>query len=1341
MDKETLFRLKYSATILPDLRGHVAPYEKGSLEYLGLSAVRLALFFRKPLDLDVDLLSFLNKTSLKYPSLTKREEYILQLRPDLLDAFNINEEAGLNRYLNWLQVHGVVECPEFNSTSKEKPLTSLKHFKPGVNLIGVYNGVLGIGEDLRTVERCLQLSDIPYSIYNFPDQISSDKLDSPTAAKVLNSLPHSINLFVLPVMEILRFFWRYHDKVDSQQTSIAYAPWELPFMTKEHEMIFDLVDEYWASSTFIRNSIPTEHQNKSRLMPLAFVNNSNKTEEKEKKSVFRFLIVFDSLSFVERKNPKSAIKAFLEEFNDEPVELVIKSMHMQHKEPDLYQEIKLLTNSHPIKIIDYTLTEQEMGTLISDADVLVSAHRSEGFGRLIIEAMQKRTLCLVSNFSGNTDFCTPETAILIEGKTIPVGDNYHCSDERQYWFDPDFESIKAGLRHCFSHFEDLKAVTHNAYKLAQDYNVENRAPLLKQALLEKLEPPKLIEYSPKPLNTSAQNTKAIVYHLYFSELVLEAIETVNNFGADYDKIFTISESMPSKYVELIKQSTTAKIFIVRNIGRDIYPFWLLTTEGFLDQYKLICKLHGKKSVHRTDGDHWRKKSISILAGSSEKIEFFEEVLQNGKNENIGFISPLLEQTLTQTEDKHWLGNLKWLKRVSSKLGYELKLADVSGLPIMSGSFYWLNQKGLERFKTLPITNRDWERSEGEKSAHTVDGALEHCIERCLLLQKPFSPNITAGFIDELGNSRTFPIRLRNRNSKPSHLTVRGRKLIQAHTPYAEAIYDENLIGSYSVENLRGKTVISGFILDLNNPSRRLTISIYSKFLPLISKIANEKSEIPSIKDVSLSNYGFSFNIMEDIDARYISIFEEETGIVLSNKQIFSIEDITSLLLLNRTPSSTLSFPEAVRRTPVSPSQFLINTKFITTPYLDQYKKHALEIDQENIQLEDSSASLKHVFIVNNPIAEIAVNRTIEELNLGHDEVLIILHRISTTSPLLEDFDQVSTNLHDVETIFSKQDLNKVLESNNSILQRIGNNYFNLYAHHYNAVFSYTLGMHPACLKVNLVEEGNLSSVSNWEVEHLSKMLQYTNLKALLDTENPLNYTNSILQLTAPGEFELMNLTTLTKHYPDDISSRNKIINTCNNLFNTVFEPFNTHQFSHLLLFRRYYLWHPKMINNVELYSVSKAFSGMYGCRSLTTPSKKENELQHIYKDLLSDADTLILLPSKASFHSLVSRIKPSDSKFDAMFKSSTSKGNTYYILHPADRINVETINAAKSELEKYPVVQLLGATDLLEVTGASPITELVATCFKYVVHYGSSLSLVLSQYECDTKEVFYNTFS
>ena len=69
----------------------------------------------------------------------------------------------------------------------------------------------------------------------------------------------------------------------------------------------------------------------------------------------------------------------------------------------------------------------------------MSLHRSEGFGLTIAEAMLLGKPVITTGYSGNMDFTTIETSLLVDYELIPVehGDYPYSKDEM--WAEPDIE--------------------------------------------------------------------------------------------------------------------------------------------------------------------------------------------------------------------------------------------------------------------------------------------------------------------------------------------------------------------------------------------------------------------------------------------------------------------------------------------------------------------------------------------------------------------------------------------------------------------------------------------------------------------------------------------------------------------------------------------------------------------------------------------------------------------------------------------------------------------------------------------------------------------------------------
>ena len=200
-----------------------------------------------------------------------------------------------------------------------------------------------------------------------------------------------------------------------------------------------------------------------------------------------FLIAFDGGSSIHRKNPLAAIKAFKIAFpskNSSP-NLIIKT-HSLNADNGLNEIVNEVGNDNRITIINNPLSNDEMRSLISCSDYLVSLHRAEGFGRIIAEAMLLRKPVIVSNYSGNLDFCNSENALLVSGKLIQprVGEYFLCDESDYYeWFDASIEDAAEKMRLCYTDEDGNKMRINRAFETIKDrYNKRNLIDFINQRL-------------------------------------------------------------------------------------------------------------------------------------------------------------------------------------------------------------------------------------------------------------------------------------------------------------------------------------------------------------------------------------------------------------------------------------------------------------------------------------------------------------------------------------------------------------------------------------------------------------------------------------------------------------------------------------------------------------------------------------------------------------------------------------------------------------------------------------------------------------------------------------------
>jgi glycosyltransferase involved in cell wall biosynthesis len=98
------------------------------------------------------------------------------------------------------------------------------------------------------------------------------------------------------------------------------------------------------------------------------------------------------------------------------------------------------------------MTAAELNALYAACDCYVSLHRSEGFGFGPAEAMGQGRPVLATGYSGVTEFCTAETAVLV-GYTpadVPAGAFPFMDEGRRYqWASPDLDAAAFHMRRLY----------------------------------------------------------------------------------------------------------------------------------------------------------------------------------------------------------------------------------------------------------------------------------------------------------------------------------------------------------------------------------------------------------------------------------------------------------------------------------------------------------------------------------------------------------------------------------------------------------------------------------------------------------------------------------------------------------------------------------------------------------------------------------------------------------------------------------------------------------------------------------------------------------------------------
>jgi glycosyltransferase involved in cell wall biosynthesis len=123
--------------------------------------------------------------------------------------------------------------------------------------------------------------------------------------------------------------------------------------------------------------------------------------------------------------------------------------------------------------------------LIASADVVLSLHRSEGFGMLAAEAMLIGTPLIATDWSATAEFVSADCGMPIPYRLIPANDPQGCShDPSQDWADADVDAAAAALTRLRTDREFAQRQADRARLVAeQRFSADNYDRLIREALL------------------------------------------------------------------------------------------------------------------------------------------------------------------------------------------------------------------------------------------------------------------------------------------------------------------------------------------------------------------------------------------------------------------------------------------------------------------------------------------------------------------------------------------------------------------------------------------------------------------------------------------------------------------------------------------------------------------------------------------------------------------------------------------------------------------------------------------------------------------------------------------
>ena len=411
-------------------------------------------------------------------------------RHDLLVAYPEVPGRDAGRYLEWVNVYGCEErhVPRnlFASEAPPEAATRSAYTQAGVNLVGLLNAELGVGEVARRLEQAMRFGTIPHSTTAF------ERTRSRLRSTYRSDPPRfDTNLLCLNADSLPGFTQDVGLGFFEGRYTIGVWFWETSTFPTMFHSAFSTVDELWAASDYIAEILRAAAPADTPIvrMPLPIVRPATNdafdlTTVGIPADRFTFLCSFDYLSVPGRKNPLGTIEAFTAAFTpDEGPVLVVKSINAR-EHPRMARDIADAAGSRrDIVLFDGYLDSRDNASLTANSDCYVSLHRSEGFGLNLADAIALGVPLIATGATGNMEFCRAEDCHLVGAEAVPVGPGHFPYAADAIWMEPSIEEAARLMRSIASAPQQAKERARRAReRVLADHTMQRTALFIRDRI-------------------------------------------------------------------------------------------------------------------------------------------------------------------------------------------------------------------------------------------------------------------------------------------------------------------------------------------------------------------------------------------------------------------------------------------------------------------------------------------------------------------------------------------------------------------------------------------------------------------------------------------------------------------------------------------------------------------------------------------------------------------------------------------------------------------------------------------------------------------------------------------
>lgn len=338
----------------------------------------------------------------------------------------------------------------------------------GINLVGYARGEFGIAENVRSYARALDQAHYPFVIRNFDVGVASRQSDHSMERHFSDELRYATNVFFINADQMQLAYGTLGPNAFAARRNIGFWVWELERFPGAWRDAFDLVDEVWAPTEYVRTAIAACTGKPVLRVPKAIEFDAPEGMDRTyfglDANAFIYLYSYDFNSFASRKNPEAAIAAFRQAFADgrQDARLLVKSINGT-RFPDRMRALAASVADDPrIEVRDGFLSRDEMFGLQNTVDCYISPHRAEGFGLGMAESMYLGKPVVATGYSGNLDFMDHDNSLLVDYRMIALREGEYPFWQGQQWADPDVGHAAKLMRQLYDDRDLARRIGGNA---------------------------------------------------------------------------------------------------------------------------------------------------------------------------------------------------------------------------------------------------------------------------------------------------------------------------------------------------------------------------------------------------------------------------------------------------------------------------------------------------------------------------------------------------------------------------------------------------------------------------------------------------------------------------------------------------------------------------------------------------------------------------------------------------------------------------------------------------------------------------------------------------------------